>query len=186
MVARWCHRHIRCGLAIQSHCVGSREISRPLLDQLYLRLRYCHSASRLRRNGTGGARQDGGDQNPGENCTEAAKPHHRSATPRQARKCKPRTPGRILPRKPHGPAQPEHLTPRGRHKATSHRRTHRTNDAFARELFFPYFIFANFHGSGDRRRVIANILRKRSPYVFASNSGSYPLPNRSCCISQET
>ena len=66
------------------------------------------------------------------------------------------------------------------------RRVHHTNDAFARELFSPYFIFANFHGSGDRRRAIANILLKRSPYVFASNSGSYPLPNRSCCISQET
>ena len=57
--------------------------------------------------------------------------------------------------------------------------------AFTLELFSPYFIFANFYCSGDRRRVIANILRKRSPYVFASNSGSYPLPNRSCCYSQE-
>ena len=66
------------------------------------------------------------------------------------------------------------------------RRSHHTNDAFARELFSPYFIFANCYGSGDRRRVIANILWKRNPYVFASNSGSYPLPNRSCCISQET
>ena len=67
------------------------------------------------------------------------------------------------------------------------RRIHHTNDAFARELFSPYFnICKSFTDSGDRRRVIANILWKRSPYVFASNSGSYPLPNRSCCISQET